>query len=74
MSSTQKPADVTAEQRIHWWWMVPGCLAMVLLNAAVSYGIVRLNAPVTVAFNMKQTVDAFFGKRQRSTVLTLIYW
>lgn len=31
-----------------------------VLNAAVSYGIVRLNAPVTVAFNMKQTVDAFF--------------
>ena len=46
MSSTQKPADVTAERRSHWWWMVPGCLA--------------LNAPVTVAFNMKQTVDAFF--------------
>ncbi|EFH9786065.1 type IV secretion system protein TraC [Escherichia coli] len=60
MSSTQKPADVTAERRRHWWWTVPGCLAMVLLNAAVSYGIVRLNAPVTVAFNMKQTVDAFF--------------
>lgn len=60
MSSTQKPADVTAERRSHWWWTVPGCLAMVLLNAAVSYGIVRLNAPVTVAFNMKQTVDAFF--------------
>ncbi len=35
-------------------------LAMVLLNAAISYGIVRLNAPVTAAFNMKQTVDAFF--------------
>ncbi|VFT06853.1 conjugative transfer protein [Escherichia coli] len=33
---------------------------MVLLNAAISYGIVRLNAPVTAAFNMKQTVDAFF--------------
>ncbi|MBY8738408.1 type-F conjugative transfer system protein TrbI [Escherichia coli] len=49
MSSTQKPADVTAERRSHWWWTVPGCLAMVLLNA-----------PVTVAFNMKQTVDAFF--------------
>ncbi|MCY6751400.1 conjugal transfer protein TrbI, partial [Escherichia coli] len=48
MSSTQKPADVTAERRSHWWWTVPGCLAMVLLNAAVSYGIVRLNAPVTV--------------------------
>ncbi len=60
MSSMQKPADVTAERRSHWWWTVPGCLAMVLLNAAVSYGIVRLNAPVTVAFNMKQTVDAFF--------------
>ncbi|MDW6309235.1 conjugal transfer protein TrbI, partial [Escherichia coli] len=47
MSSTQKPADVMAERRSHWWWTVPGCLAMVLLNAAVSYGIVRLNAPVT---------------------------
>ncbi|MFS8239723.1 conjugal transfer protein TrbI, partial [Escherichia coli] len=33
MSSTQKPADVTAERRSHWWWTVPGCLAMVLLNA-----------------------------------------
>ncbi|MGH0074450.1 TrbI F-type domain-containing protein [Escherichia coli] len=46
---------------------------MVLLNAAVSYGIVRLNAPVTVAFNMKQTVDAFFDSASqkrlfRSTV------
>ncbi|EEV7807882.1 TPA: type-F conjugative transfer system protein TrbI [Escherichia coli] len=51
-----------AERRSHWWWTVPGCLAMVLLNAAVSYGIVRLNAPVTVAFNMKQTVDAFFDR------------
>lgn len=36
MSSMQKPADVTAERRSHWWWTVPGCLAMVLLNAAVS--------------------------------------
>ncbi|WP_253030870.1 type-F conjugative transfer system protein TrbI [Escherichia coli] len=60
MSTTQKPADVMAKRRSHWWWTVPGCLAMVLLNAAISYGIVRLNAPVTVAFNMKQTVDAFF--------------
>ncbi len=33
---------------------------MVLLNAAVSYTSARLNTPVTVAFNMKQTVDAFF--------------
>ena len=60
MTTTQKTTDVTARRRSHWWWTVPGCLAMVLLNAAVSYGIVRLNAPVTVAFNMKQTVDAFF--------------
>ena len=60
MTTTQKTTDVTAPRRSHWWWTVPGCLAMVLLNAAVSYGIVRLNAPVTVAFNMKQTVDAFF--------------
>ncbi|EJD7217324.1 TPA: type-F conjugative transfer system protein TrbI [Escherichia coli] len=60
MSTTQKPADVTAERRSHWWWTVPGCLAMMLLNAAISYGIVRLNTPVTVSFNMKQTVDAFF--------------
>ncbi len=73
MSSTQKPADVTAERRSHWWWTVPGCLAMVLLNAAVSYGIVRLNAPVTVAFNMKQTVDAFFdsaSQKQLSKALS----
>ncbi|HFI2580774.1 TPA: type-F conjugative transfer system protein TrbI [Escherichia coli] len=73
MSSTQKPADVTAERRSHWWWKVPGCLAMVLLNAAVSYGIVRLNAPVTVAFNMKQTVDAFFdsaSQKQLSKALS----
>ncbi|HAM2859210.1 TPA: type-F conjugative transfer system protein TrbI [Escherichia coli] len=60
MTTTQKTTDVTARQRSHWWWTVPGCLAMVLLNAAVSYAIVRLNTPVTVAFNMKQTVDAFF--------------
>lgn len=60
MTTTQKTTDVTARRRSHWWWTVPGCLAMVLLNAAVSYGIVRLNTPVTVAFNMKQTVDAFF--------------
>ncbi|GHM57695.1 conjugal transfer protein TrbI [Escherichia coli] len=60
MTTTQKTTDVTARRCSHWWWTVPGCLAMVLLNAAVSYGIVRLNAPVTVAFNMKQTVDAFF--------------
>ena len=58
MTTTQKTTDVTARRCSHWWWTVPGCLAMVLLNAAVSYGIVRLNAPVTVA--MKQTVDAFF--------------
>ncbi len=60
MTTTQKTTDVTARQRSHWWWMVPGCLAMVLLNAAVSYAIVRLNTPVTVAFNMKQTVDGCF--------------
>ena len=52
MTTTQKTTDVTAPRRSHWWWTVPGCLAMVLLNAAVSYGIVRLNAPVTA--------DAFF--------------
>ena len=48
MTTTQKTTDVTAPRRSHWWWTVPGCLAMVLLNAAISYG------------NMKQTVDAFF--------------
>ncbi|ENO7970159.1 type-F conjugative transfer system protein TrbI [Salmonella enterica] len=60
MSTMQKPADVTVTRRSHGWWTVTGCLVMVLLNAAISYGIVRLNTPVTVAFNMKQTVDAFF--------------
>ncbi|SJF50088.1 type-F conjugative transfer system protein TrbI [Shigella sonnei] len=49
MTTRQKTTDVTARRRSHWWWTVPGCLAMVLLNA-----------PVTAAFNMKQTVDAFF--------------
>ncbi|EEW1445525.1 conjugal transfer protein TrbI, partial [Escherichia coli] len=44
MTITQKTTDVTAPRRSHWWWTVPGYLAMVLLNAAVSYGIVRLNA------------------------------
>lgn len=66
MTTTQKTTDVTARRRSHWWWTVPGCLAMVLLNAAVSYGIVRLNAPVTAAFNMKQTVDAFFDSAVRN--------
>lgn len=47
MTITQKTTDVTAPRRSHWWWTVPGYLAMVLLNAAISYGIVRLNAPVT---------------------------
>ncbi|EMO0730550.1 type-F conjugative transfer system protein TrbI, partial [Escherichia coli] len=40
-----------------WWLALAGVLA---INTVVSYGIVWLNAPVTVAFNMKQTVDAFF--------------
>ena len=73
MTTTQKTTDVTAPRRSHWWWTVPGCLAMVLLNAAVSYGIVRLNAPVTAAFNMKQTVDAFFdsaSQKQLSKALS----
>ncbi|HDD8662200.1 TPA: hypothetical protein PBO90_004886 [Escherichia coli] len=58
MTTTQKTTDVTAPRRSHWWWTVPGCLAMVLLNAAISYGIVRLNAPVTAAFNMQVQQDA----------------
>ncbi len=44
---------------------------MVLLNAAVSYGIVRLNAPVTAAFNMKQTVDAFLTAPVKTTIGTV---
>ena len=50
---------------------------MVLLNAAVSYGIVRLNAPVTAAFNMKQTVDAFFdsaSQKQLSEAHRTRHW
>lgn len=39
------------------WLALAGVLA---INVAISYGIVLLNAPVTVSFNMKQTVDAFF--------------
>lgn len=36
------------------------CLSLVMVNTIISYGIVRMNTPVTVAFNIKQTVDAFF--------------
>lgn len=54
MSTKQKQTDGTGARKRDGLWMIPGCLA------AISYGIVRLNTPVTVAFNMKQTVDAFF--------------
>lgn len=60
MSTKQKQTDGTGARKRDGLWMIPGCLGMVVLNAAISYGIVRLNTPVTVAFNMKQTVDAFF--------------
>ncbi|EEU4687733.1 type-F conjugative transfer system protein TrbI [Escherichia coli] len=40
-----------------WWLALAGVLA---INIVISYGLVRLNTPVTVTFNMKQTVDAFF--------------
>lgn len=59
MTTTQKTTDVTAPDAATGGGRCRDA-AMVLLNAAVSYGIVRLNAPVTAAFNMKQTVDAFF--------------
>lgn len=58
MTTTQKTTDVTAPDAATGGGRCRDA-AMVLLNAAVSYGIVRLNAPVTAAFNMKQTVDAF---------------
>ncbi|EDJ8987239.1 conjugal transfer protein TrbI [Salmonella enterica subsp. diarizonae] len=66
MSTEQKQTDGTGARKRDGLWMIAGCL-MVVLNAAISYGIVRLNTPVTVAFNMKQTVDAFFdsaGKKK----------
>ncbi len=67
MTTTQKTTHVTAPRRSHWWWTVPGCLAMVLLNAAVSYGIVRLNSPAPAAFHMKQTVESFFDTARQKT-------
>lgn len=58
MSSDVKLKDRRKKvSRNAWWLALAGVLA---INTVVSYGIVRLNAPVTVAFNMKQTVDAFF--------------
>ncbi|HAV9492530.1 TPA: type-F conjugative transfer system protein TrbI [Escherichia coli] len=58
MSSDVKLKDRRKKvSRNVWWLALAGVLA---INTVVSYGIVRLNAPVTVAFNMKQTVDAFF--------------
>lgn len=58
MSSDVKLKDRREKvSRNLWWLTLAGVLA---INMVISYGIVRLNAPVTVAFNMKQTVDAFF--------------
>ncbi|EAS8533958.1 type-F conjugative transfer system protein TrbI [Salmonella enterica] len=60
MSTEQKQTDGTTPGRRRGVWVMLGCLGIVMVNAVISYGIVRLNTPVTVAFNMKQTVDAFF--------------
>ncbi|EKM9600817.1 type-F conjugative transfer system protein TrbI [Salmonella enterica] len=60
MSTEQKQTDGTTPGRRRGVWVTLGCLGIVMANAVISYGIVRLNTPVTVAFNMKQTVDAFF--------------
>ncbi|HBC0039906.1 TPA: type-F conjugative transfer system protein TrbI [Salmonella enterica] len=57
MSTGVKLKDRKKKASRNVWWVLAGVLA---INTAISYGIVRLNAPVTVAFNMKQTVDAFF--------------
>ncbi|EAS9108545.1 type-F conjugative transfer system protein TrbI [Salmonella enterica] len=60
MSTEQKQTDGTTPGWRRGVWVTLGCLGIVMVNAVISYGIVRLNTPVTVAFNMKQTVDAFF--------------
>ncbi|EEJ9459743.1 type-F conjugative transfer system protein TrbI [Salmonella enterica] len=60
MSTEQKQTDGTTPGRRRGVSVTLGCLGIVMVNAVISYGIVRLNTPVTVAFNMKQTVDAFF--------------
>ncbi|ECV2306899.1 type-F conjugative transfer system protein TrbI [Salmonella enterica] len=41
-------------------WLALAVVALVAINAGISYGIVRLNTPEVVVFGMKQTVDAFF--------------
>ncbi|EBU9317312.1 type-F conjugative transfer system protein TrbI [Salmonella enterica subsp. enterica serovar Amager] len=60
MSTAQKQTTRVTTRRRQGLRLTLVALGMVLLNAVVSYGMVRLNAPVTAAFNMKQTVDAFF--------------
>lgn len=49
-------------------WLSLACAGLLVVNAAVSYAIVRLNPPVMVAFNMKQTVDAFFDSAGQKTL------
>ncbi|HCN7996740.1 TPA: hypothetical protein N6395_002765 [Escherichia coli] len=44
MSSTQKPADVTAERRIHWWWMQVQQDALLVVDRQMSYMRQQLSA------------------------------
>lgn len=58
MSTELKLADRKTPRKA--LWLTLACAGLLVVNAAVSYAIVRLNIPVMVAFDMKQTVDAFF--------------
>lgn len=61
IANTTKPDNTSCLTRRHSrLWLALAGVALVTINAGISYGIVRVNAPEVVAFGMKQTVDAFF--------------
>ncbi|EHN8311553.1 type-F conjugative transfer system protein TrbI [Salmonella enterica] len=61
IAHTTKPDNTSCLTRRHnRLWLALAGVALVTINAGISYGIVRLNTPEVVAFGMKQTVDAFF--------------
>ncbi|EFS5057062.1 type-F conjugative transfer system protein TrbI [Salmonella enterica] len=59
--NTTKPGKTSGPTGRHnRLWLALAGVALVAINAGISYGIVRLNTPEVVVFGMKQTVDAFF--------------
>lgn len=61
---TTTPTIITPENprsRQRMLLIAAGVVGLLLANGLISYGITRVTAPRAVAFDMKRTVDAFFG-------------